>query len=41
MTVINAIGNHEYLVANNEIYREIYNQQTNDNADFDGKGGEA
>ena len=38
---INAIGNHEYLVANNEIYREIYNQQTNDNADFDGKGGEA
>ncbi|MFQ9114762.1 ABC transporter ATP-binding protein [uncultured Eubacterium sp.] len=38
---INAIGNHEYLVANNEIYKEIYNQQTNDNADFDGKGGEA
>ena len=38
---INAIGNHEYLVANNEIYREIYNQQTNYNADFDGKGGEA
>ena len=38
---INAIGNHEYLVANNEIYREIYNQQTNDIADFDGKGGEA
>ena len=38
---INAIGNHEYLVASNEIYREIYNQQTNDNADFDGKGGEA
>ncbi|WP_299119724.1 ABC transporter ATP-binding protein [uncultured Eubacterium sp.] len=38
---INAIGNHEYLVANNEIYREIYNQQTNDNADFDGKGGES
>ena len=25
----------------NEIYKEIYNQQTNDNADFDGKGGEA
>lgn len=38
---INAIGTHEYLVENNEIYREIYNQQTNDNADFDGKGGEA
>lgn len=38
---INAIGSHECLVENNEIYREIYNQQTNDNADFDGKGGEA
>lgn len=38
---INAIGSHECLVENNEIYREIYKQQTNDNADFDGKGGEA
>ena len=38
---INAIGSHKCLVENNEIYREIYNQQTNDNADFDGKGGEA
>jgi ATP-binding cassette subfamily B protein len=38
---INGIGTHEELLENNEIYREVYNQQTNDNADFDKKGGEA
>ncbi len=37
---INGIGTHEELVQNNEIYREVYTQQTNDNADFDKKGGE-
>lgn len=37
---INGIGTHEELLKNNEIYREVYEQQTNDNADFDKKGGE-
>lgn len=38
---INGIGNHEQLLENNEIYREVYMQQTNDNADFDKQGGKA
>lgn len=38
---INGIGTHEELLENNEIYREVYMQQTNDNADFDKEGGEA
>lgn len=38
---INEVGTHEYLKDNNEIYREVYLQQTNDNADFDKDGGEA
>lgn len=38
---INGIGTHEELLENNEIYREVYSQQTNDNADFDREGGEA
>lgn len=38
---INEVGTHEYLKENNEIYREVYLQQTNDNADFDKNGGEA
>ena len=38
---INEIGTHDYLKENNEIYREVYLQQTNDNADFDNDGGEA
>ena len=33
-------GTHEELLENNSIYREVYNQQMNDNADFDKKGGE-
>lgn len=36
---INGVGTHDELLVNNEIYREVYNQQTNDNADFDAKGG--
>ena len=36
---INGVGTHDELLANNEIYREVYTQQTNDNADFDSKGG--
>ncbi len=36
---INGVGTHEELLKNNEIYSEVYNQQTNDNADFDKKGG--
>jgi ATP-binding cassette subfamily B protein len=36
---INGIGTHEELLENNEIYKEVYTQQTTDNADFD-KGGE-
>lgn len=38
---IDGIGTHEELLENNEIYREVYSQQTNDNADFDREGGEA
>lgn len=38
---INGIGTHKELLETNEIYREVYNQQTNDNADFDKQGGEA
>lgn len=37
---INGVGTHEELLANNVIYQEVYDQQTNDNADFDKKGGE-
>ncbi len=38
---IDEVGTHEYLKEHNEIYREVYLQQTNDNADFDKNGGEA
>ena len=38
---INGIGTHNELLKNNEIYREVYIQQSNDNGDFDKKGGEA
>lgn len=38
---INGIGTHNELLKNNEIYREVYMQQSNDNGDFDKKGGEA
>lgn len=37
---INGIGTHEELLENNEIYKEVYIQQTTDNADFDSEGGE-
>lgn len=37
---INEVGTHDYLKDNNEIYREVYLQQTNDNADFDKNGGD-
>lgn len=37
---IDGVGTHQELLENNEIYREVYEQQTNDNADFDKKGGE-
>ncbi len=38
---INGVGTHQQLLENNEIYREVYMQQTNDNADFDEQGGVA
>lgn len=38
---INGVGTHEELLETNEIYREVYDQQTNDNADFDQEGGDA
>ena len=38
---INGVGTHEELLANNEIYREVYNSQTQGNGDFDRQGGEA
>lgn len=37
---IHGIGTHNELLRNNEIYREVYTQQTNDNADFDKNGGD-
>lgn len=37
---INDVGTHDYLLEHNEIYREVYDQQTNDNADFDKEGGD-
>ncbi len=38
---INAFGTHEELLANNEIYREVYEAQTQEGGDFDENGGEA
>ena len=38
---INGVGTHDELLETNEIYREVYDQQTNDNADFDKEGGDA
>ncbi len=37
---INDIGNHEELLARNEIYQDIYNSQQKGNDDFDIEGGE-
>ena len=38
---INACGTHEELLANSEIYREVYESQTGGGGDFDEKRGEA
>lgn len=36
---VNGFGTHEQLLAENEIYREVYESQTSGNGDFDEKGG--
>ncbi len=36
---INGFGTHEELLANNEIYKDIYESQTSGNGDFDQAGG--
>lgn len=37
---VDGFGTHEELLANNEIYREVYESQTNGGGDFDEKAGE-
>ena len=37
---VDGIGTHEELLANNEIYRDVYEAQTGGNRDFDENGGE-
>ncbi len=37
---VNGFGTHDELVANNEIYREVYESQTQGGGDFDEKAGE-
>lgn len=37
---VDGIGSHEELLANNKIYREVYEAQTGGNRDFDENGGE-
>ncbi len=37
---INGFGTHEELLASNEIYREVYESQTNGGGDFDEKAGD-
>jgi ATP-binding cassette subfamily B protein len=37
---INGFGTHEELLLNNEIYREVYESQTQGGGDFDEKAGE-
>ena len=37
---INGFGTHNELLENNEIYKDIYESQTNGNGDFDEAGGE-
>ena len=32
---VDAMGSHEELLANNEIYREVYESQTQGGGDFD------
>lgn len=36
---VNGFGTHEELLAGNEIYRDVYESQTNGGGDFDEKGG--
>ncbi len=36
---VNGFGTHEELLQNNEIYKDIYESQTNGNGDFDEAGG--
>ena len=38
---IHGVGTHEELLADNEIYREVYESQTRGGGDFDEKAGEA
>lgn len=38
--VVNGFGTHEELLESNEIYREVYESQTQGGGDFDEKGGE-
>ena len=37
---VDGVGTHEELLANNVIYREVYEAQTGGNRDFDENGGE-
>lgn len=37
---IDGFGTHEELLADNEIYRDVYESQTGGSADFDQDGGE-
>ena len=37
---VNGFGTHEELLASNEIYREVYESQTQGGGDFDEKAGE-
>ena len=32
---VNGFGTHEELLANNDIYRDVYESQTSGNGDFD------
>lgn len=36
---VDGFGTHEELLANNQIYREVYESQTQGGGDFDEKGG--
>lgn len=38
--MVNGFGTHEELLANNEIYRDVYESQTGGSGDFDQNGGE-
>ena len=37
---VSGFGTHDELLANNAIYREVYEGQTRGGGDFDGNGGE-